>query len=628
MPLTASQIRQKYLDFFKNKDHAVIPSAPLVPENDPTTLFTTAGMQPMMPYLLGNKHPLGTRIVDIQKSFRAQDLEEVGDNRHTTFFEMLGNWSLGDYFKEQQLSWFFKFLVEEVGLAADRLYVTAFKGSSEFDIPRDNKAIEVWQQLFSEYEIEAPVIEDPAKQGLQNGRIFLYKWENWWSRAGGPNNMPVGEPGGSDSEVFFDFGPELKLHENSEFADQPCHLNCNCGRFLEIGNSVFMQYQKTAEGFKELPQKNIDFGGGLERIEAAVLDQSDVFKTSLFWPIVQKIETLSNKKYTAENHPNFRIITDHVKAVVMLIADGVKPSNKARGYVVRRLMRRAIRYGKLLDFNKPFLSELVDPVINLYQDHYQYLSTQREDIKAVIEEESSRFEKTLNRGLKEFETIFDKKQRLTGETAFHLYETYGFPLEMSTEEAQRLNIPIDDSLEQDFKAAKREHAQQSRSGAAKKFEGGLADKSDAAVKYHTATHLLHAALRQVLGEHVQQKGSNINAERLRFDFSHSDSLTDEQQEAVEKLMNEWIDQNLPVSKETMDKKEALRSGALSFFAERYPEKVTVYSIGANPPISRELCGGPHVSSTGEIGRLEIFKEKSAAAGVRRLYVRFVSEENQ
>ncbi len=627
MLLTAEQIRQKYLAFYKDKGHAVVPSASLVPENDPTTLFTTAGMQPMMPYLLGDQHPLGSRVVDVQKSFRAQDLEEVGDNRHTTFFEMLGNWSFGDYFMTQQLSWFFNFLVEEINLDPVRLYVTAFKGSDKYDIPRDLGAIKVWQELFSQHDIQASVVEDPQTQGLQAGRIFLYTWENWWSRAGEPKNMPPGEPGGPDSEVFYDFGPDLKLHENSEFADQPCHLNCNCGRFLEIGNSVFMKYQKTADGFKELPQKNIDFGGGLERILAANQQQLDIFKTSLFWPIIQEIKTISGQDYTTGNKLNFRVITDHIKATVMLIGDGVKPSNKDRGYVVRRLIRRAIRYGKLMDINQPFLHKLAAPVIDMYQDHYQYLESKRTEIISILEKESSKFEKTLNRGLKEFERIFDEKNRLTGQTAFHLYETYGFPIEMSVEEAKRFNIPIDTDLKQDFNQAQQKHAQQSRSGAAQKFEGGLADKSEDSVKYHTATHLLHAALRKVLGEHVQQKGSNISAERLRFDFSHPESLTQQQIKEVEELINQWIDQDLPVFKQIMDKQAAINSGALSFFAESYPNQVKVYIIGSGSPISKELCTGPHVSTTGEIGHLEIYKEKSAAAGIRRVYARLAELEN-
>lgn len=624
MPLTADQIRQRYLAFFKDKGHAVVPSASLVPENDPTTLFTTAGMQQLLPYLLGDQHPLGSRIVNVQKSFRAPDLEEVGDNRHTTFFEMLGNWSLGDYFTNQQLKWFFNFLVEEISLDPSRLYVTAFKGSDKYDIPRDEEAIEVWRQLFAEHNIQASVVEDPQTQGLQAappGRIFLYKWENWWSRAGEPDNMPTGEPGGPDSEVFYDFGPELKLHEKSEFAGQPCHLNCECGRFLEIGNSVFMKYQRTADGFKELPQKNIDFGGGLERILAASQHQLDIFKTSLFWPLIQQIESISSQEYAADNKPNFRIIADHVKAAVMLIADGVKPSNKDRGYMVRRLIRRAIRHGKLMDIDQPFLHELAGPVIDMYQDHYQYLKSKRTAITAVLEKESTKFEKTLNRGLKEFEQIFEQKKQLTGTTAFHLYETYGFPLEMSVEEAERLHVQIDPDLKLNFVKARQQHAQQSRAGAAQKFEGGLADSSQASIQYHTATHLLHAALRKVLGEHVQQKGSNISAKRLRFDFSHPESLTQQQLKQVEKLINQWIDQDLVVSKQIMSKQEALSSGALSFFAESYPDQVKVYIIGSNPPVSRELCGGPHVSSTGQIGHLEIYKEKSAAAGIRRVYLK-------
>ncbi len=624
MSLSADQLRQKYLDFFAEKDHAIVPSALLVPENDPTTLFTSAGMQSMMPYLLGQAHPQGKRIVNSQKCFRAQDLDEVGDNRHTTFFEMLGNWSLGDYFKKKQLAWFFEFLTQEVGLDPKRLYVSVFAGDEKYDIGPDTEAVNIWQALFEKVGIKAAVVEDSAKKGLSSGRIFFYSSDkNWWSRAGEPDNMPVGEPGGPDSEVFYDFGPELKLHENSEFADQPCHINCDCGRFLEIGNSVFMQYQKTAHGFKELPQKNIDFGGGLERILAAAHDQPDVFRTELFWPILQKIEQATGKKYQADTQTNFRIIADHVKASVMLIGDGVKPSNKERGYVVRRLLRRAIRYSKLINVEQLFLDQLVEPVISLYQEVYPELHDQQQKIKQLIQQESTKFEKTLNRGLKEFDQLLAQKQQLTGELAFKLYETYGFPLEMSLEEAQRQKISVAQNLESEFKQAQKKHAQDSRAGAQQKFEGGLADQSQITTAYHTATHLLHAALRQVLGDHVQQKGSNITHKRLRFDFSHPQALSEQELKAVELLINDWIEQDLLIKKQQMSKQQALDSGAAAFFPERYPNQVTVYQIGQDPVISRELCGGPHVHRTSEIGQIEIFKEKSASAGVRRIYARRV-----
>ncbi len=620
MSISGNHIRQEYLDFFQKNDHAIVPSGLLVPENDPTTLFTTAGMQWMLPYLLGNEHPQGNRISNSQKCLRAADIDEVGDNRHTTFFEMLGNWSLGDYFRQEQLSWVYDFLTKKVGLDPHRLYVTAFISSDKFQIPRDEDTIKIWQNLFSKDGVEAQVVTDPMQQGV-HGRIFLYRWENWWSRAGEPDNMPVGEPGGPDSEVFYDFGSEFHFHENSSYADQPCHVNCDCGRFLEIGNSVFMQYQKTKTGFKELPQKNIDFGGGLERITAAANNEPDVFKTDLFWPIIERLSGLTGLDYRAHQE-NFRVITDHIKASVMLIADGAQPSNKDQGYMVRRLLRRAIRFGKLMGVEQSFLSDLVQPVVAIYRGHYSYLKNKQESITRIVAKESKKFEKTLNRGLKKFDDLLSQKEKLTGQIAFDLYQTYGFPLEMSIEEAQRQNISLDSQLRSDFKQAQEEHARQSRSGAAGKFKGGLADESNITTQYHTVTHLLHAALRKVLGDHVQQKGSNINAQRLRFDFSHPQAVDDKQIQELQQLINDWIQEDLLVSKSIMSKEEALQSGALAFFSGKYPDEVSVYTIGDKEDwVSKELCGGPHVKRTSEIQPIEIYKEKSASSGVRRIYAR-------
>ena len=624
MILTAHQLRQKYLNFFEKRGHVIVPSSLLVPDNDPTTLFTTAGMQPMMPYLLGAKHPQGNRIVDSQKCFRAQDLEEVGDNRHTTFFEMLGNWSLGDYFKQAQLTWFFKFLTDEVGLDPHRLYVTVFAGSEKYEIEADQEAISIWQQLFADSGIDAPVIANPETAGLANGRIFLYPAKkNWWSRTGGPDKMPVGELGGPDSEIFYDFGPELGLHEGSPFAHQQCHVNCDCGRFLEIGNSVFMQYQRTETGFKELPQKNIDFGGGLERILAASQQQIDIFKTELFVPLIDQISAITSLNYDGQHQSNFRIIADHAKAAVMLIADGVNPANKDQGYMVRRLIRRAIRYGKLMGANQELVPSLVKPVINIYADHYTDLPAKETKIAEIIAQESEKFEHTIDRGLREFKQVVSRQTTLTGDTAFQLYQTYGFPLEMSMEEAQRHQLQIDDNILSDFNQAKQAHSIHSRTGAEQKFKGGLADHSAVTTAYHTATHLIHAALRQVLGTAVQQKGSNINDQRLRFDFTHPRAVTPEEIKQISQLVNSWIKQDLPVVKLSMTKDKALAFGALAFFAERYPDEVAVYVIGKTEDsfISKELCGGPHVNSTAKIGQIEIFKEKSAAAGVRRVYAR-------
>jgi alanyl-tRNA synthetase len=626
MKLNADQLRQKYLGYLKERDHTIVPSKSLVPENDPTTLFTTAGMQWMLPYLLGQKHPMGTRIANSQKCLRAEDIEEVGDNRHTTFFEMLGNWSFGDYFRREQLSWFFHFLVDEVGLDPQRLYVTAFKGDEEFGIPRDQASIKIWQDLFAEYDIEAKVVADPEQAGMADGRIFLYKWENWWSRAGEPANMPVGEPGGPDSEVFYDFGSTSgkNLHQNSIYSKQPCHLNCDCGRFLEIGNSVFMQFKKTQHGFEPLTQKNIDFGGGLERILAAAYEEIDIFKTPLFLPLINKISEISQTEYKGENVENFRIIADHIKAAVMLIADDVEPNNKEQGYMVRRLLRRGIRYGKLLGIQDSFLSELVEPVAEIYGQTYFELRKQKDQIRQVVAKEEKKFESTLDRGLREFDQAIEDRQKLTGGLAFKLYETYGFPLEMSVEEAERRDLEIDQDLKQDFAKAKKEHKEQSRAGAEKKFSGGLADKSRQTTKYHTTTHLILAALQEVLGDHVHQEGSNITQERLRFDFSHPKALTDDQISQVETLVNGWIKQELSVEKEIMDKKEALKTGASQIPGANYPDRVSIYSIvseNGQSQISKEFCGGPHVESTAQLSPIEIYKEKSAAAGVRRIYAR-------
>jgi alanyl-tRNA synthetase len=618
--MKASELRHKYLDFCKKTGHTIFPSSPLVPENDPTTLFTGSGMQPMITYLLGAKHPKGTRIADSQKCFRSQDIEEVGDNRHTTFFEMLGNWSLGDYFKEEQLAWYFEFLTEELGLDPKKLFVSVYEGNSELGIPKDNEAIAIWKKLFSEKGIEAKVVDNAQAVGMLDGKIFTYGDSNWWSRAGAPGNMPVGEPGGPDSEVFYDFG-DTSVHENSEWKDEVCHINCDCGRFLEIGNSVFMQYIKTEKGFESLPQKNIDFGGGLERSLAAVNGDPDVFATDLFMPTIEILEKISGKKYSDEPLA-FRVVADHMKAAVMLIADGVFPSNKDQGYFVRRLLRRVIRYGMKLGIEKMFLTELVPGVVETYKDAYPQVIEKRNLITESIQQEEKKFLRTLEKGLKEFEKSTQDSKKLTAELAFALFETYGFPLELSLEEAKTRDFDIEKEVESSFQRIKQEHADRSRTASAGKFKGGLQDHSEVTVKYHTATHLIHAALRKILGESVSQKGSNINGDRLRFDFSHSTAVTKEELKQVEDQVNDWIKQDYEVSKKTMQKQAALDDGALAFFVEKYPDEVSVYSIGNDDnTISKEFCGGPHVNHIGEIGEIEIFKEQSASAGVRRIYAR-------
>lgn len=620
---THSTLRTAYLEFFEKVGHAIIPSSPLVPENDPTTLFTGSGMQPMVPYLLGQKHPLGTRIADSQRCFRSQDIEEVGDNRHTTFFEMLGNWSLGDYFKQEQLTWIFTFLTEVVQLDPKRLFVTVFAGNQSIHIQADDEAVAIWQQLFASKGIIAKTAKDAEKNGMQDARIFFYdEKKNWWSRAGEPAKMPAGEPGGPDSEVFFDFGAELKLHEQSAYATEPCHVNCDCGRFLEIGNSVFMQYQKQDDGsFVPLPQKNVDFGGGLERMLAACNRDPDVFKTSFFTPILKKIETLSGATYGSDEVTtrSMRIVADHVRAGVMLAADGVLPSNKEQGYFSRRLLRRALRYGDMLGMTGDWLAQLVAPVTQVYTDAYPHVISQQGEIETCFRQETAKFQSALKKGLK----YLSSQSTIDERTAFFVYETHGFPFELTAEIASEQGVVLNEEL---FQQERKAHADISRTASVGKFKGGLQDQSETTVKYHTATHLLHAALRNILGTHIQQKGSNITADRLRFDFSHSQPLSLEQQLAVVDQVNNWIKQDLPVTREELAKDEAIAAGALAFFGQKYPNQVSVYTIGLDPTsnwVSKELCGGPHVSRTGEIGAVRIFKEQSVAAGVRRVYVKLV-----
>lgn len=616
--MTLDELRSKYLRFFEKHEHAVIPSSPLVPENDPTTLFTSSGMQPLVPYFLGQTHPAGKRLANSQKCFRSQDIEEVGDNRHTTFFEMLGNWSLGDYFKDEQLSWIFEFLTEKVGLDPKRLYVTVFSGN--IDVPRDKESIAIWQKLFAEKEIDAKVVDASDHGGMQEGRIFPYgDKKNWWSRSGTPDLMPPGEPGGPDSEIFFDFGAERKLHENSPFKDQFCHVNCDCGRFMEIGNSVFMQYQKQENGsFKELPQKNVDFGGGLERVLAAVNDDPDVFQTSAFQSILVELERISGKRYgvDANSMRSFRVIADHIKAAAMLGSDGIFPSNKAQGYFVRRLIRRAIRHGQMIGITEDFLPAVASAVTKIYGKHYTNIKLEEDKIMEALRIEETKFRKTLAKGLREIEKV----AKLNGAVAFSLYETYGFPLEL-TEEIARERGQAVDKLE--FINEFNKHKELSRTASSGMFKGGLADRSEVTTKYHTATHLLQAALRKVLGNHVEQKGSNITAERMRFDFSYPRALSEAEKKEVEKHINDWIAADLPVTVQTMKKQAALNSGAIAFFVEKYPEEVTVYTVGKDPEkdwISRELCGGPHVLHTGVIGPVKITKEQAVSSGTRRIYL--------
>ncbi len=610
-------LRQKYLDFFKERGHVIVPSASILPENDPSTLFTGSGMQPMVPYLLGEKHPEGACIVNSQKCFRAGDIEDVGDNRHTTFFEMLGNWSLGDYFKSEQIDWIYDFLTNDLKLDPKRLYISVYRGNEKYNIPQDDEAVQMWQKKFAKDRLEAKTVYDAGVKGIQDGRIFYYdEKENWWSRVGVPERMPNGEIGGPDSEMFWDFGEDLGLHEKSEWKSQPCHPACDCGRFLEIGNNVFMQYQKTELGFKELDNKNIDFGGGLERLAVAVDDNPDIFLGDVFKSLRDKIEEISGKIY-GENETEtkaFRVIMDHLRGAVFLIADGAIPANKDQGYFTRRLIRRAVRFAHILGVDTGFAGEVAKIVIDDYKSHYEYLLTKQDLIVSEMSKEEEKFRKTLKKGEKQI-----TGEEINGKMAFDLFQTYGYPKEMTEEIAEERGIKLSSDFDREFKVAMEEHQNLSRTASAGKFKGGLADSSEETTKLHTVAHLFLESLRRVLGSHVQQKGSNITAKRLRFDFSHGEKLTDEQKQEVEQLVNEVIAKDLPVHFEEMPLSDAKNMGATGVFDNKYGEKVKVYFVGTSDDnFSKEICGGPHVERTGGMGVFKIKKEKSSGAGVRRI----------
>lgn len=631
--MNADDIRKKYLDFMRAQGHVVIPRASIVPDGDPTTLFTGSGMQPMVPYLLGEPHPEGTRLVDSQTCIRVQDIDEVGDNSHTTFFEMLGNWSLGDYFKKEQIRWFWEFLTVELKLDPNKLYVTAFIGDESLGIPRDEEAAKIWQELFEAAGVEAKIVEvgsseDGDRHGMQGGRIFYYDAkENWWSRAGVPANMPLGEPGGPDSEVFYDFGDEY--HDNSFGKPHPAS---DSPRFMEIGNNVFMQYIKTESGFEPLRHQNIDFGGGLERLAAAANGHPDVYRTSILWPIIEQLSTISCLPYEG-NDTAMRVIADHVRGATFMAVDGIRPSNTAQGYVLRRLVRRAIRRGLELGVESGLMAAVIPTVIDIYKEAYPEVVEQASNVLDALRTEEEQFRKTLERGLREFEkrtSELDFSQRppvatgkripLTGKLIFQLSDTYGFPAEMSLEEAEQEGVPIADNWQQEYDRLLDEQKERSRTATAGQFKGGLADHSAKTVQYHTATHLMYRALRNVLGDHVMQRGSNITPERLRFDFSHQDKMTPEEIAQVEKIVNDVIARDLPVSFVEMQKDAAFEAGALGAFGEKYPDIVKVYTVGDNDGdwYSREICGGPHVPRTGELGHFRILKEESSSAGVRRI----------
>ncbi len=621
--MNAQQIRNHYLTFFAEKQHEIIKRAPLVLHNDPTTLFTGSGMQPLLPYLLGQPHPKGVRLVDSQTCLRAQDIEDVGDNRHTTFFEMLGNWSMGDYFKEQQIRWFFEFLTDIVGLDPSKIYVTAFIGDEKHGIPRDDEAAQIWQKIFAEKGIDAKIVEvgsqkDGDERGINEGeRIFFYDdGENWWSRGGGLDKTPIGDPCGPDSEVFYDFG-----EQNQDPSYGKSHPASDGGRFMEIGNQVFMQYRRLEDGsFEPLEKKNVDFGGGLERIAAAQMDSPDVFRISLLWPIVQKLEELSGKKYDSNTNA-MRVIADHLRAAAFLAVDGVVPSNKEQGYVMRRLLRRAIRFAFDLGLEQNFFEEIVPVVADLYADDYPEVAEQRDAIIATLAKEEKVFRQTLRKGLKQLEKF--AADGLTGVELFMLYDTYGFPVELSTEEAYKQDIKLSENWRKEFEDNMTEQRVRSQTAAKGTFKGGLGGSTMEHRKLHTANHLMYAALKQVVGEHVTQHGSNITEERLRFDFNNDGKVPRERLDEVERLVNQWIEWDLPVSFKEYPTEEAFTMGAIGAFGDRYGDVVKVYQMGeGDHRVSFEICGGPHADRTGQLAeggkKFVITKEEASSAGIRRV----------
>lgn len=620
--MNTQQIRQAYLEYFSKRNHVVIKRAPLILHDDPTTLFTGSGMQPLLPYLLGEKHPKGTKLVDSQTCFRGNDLEDVGDNRHTTFFEMLGNWSMGEYFKKEQIRWFFEFLVKVVGLDPNKIYVTCFIGNEKYSIPRDDEAALIWQELFKEVGIDAKIVElgsaeNGDEKGMQGGRIFFYDDnENWWSRGGGLDKTPIGDPCGPDSEVFYDFG-----EANHDSSYGMAHPASDSGRFMEIGNQVFMQYRREEDGsFSPLKQKNVDFGGGLERIAAAKLDTPDVFKNSLFLPIIEKLETLSGKKYES-NLVSMRVIADHLRAAVFLGVDGATPSNKEQGYVMRRLIRRAVRYAFDLGIEQNFLEEIVPVIASMYREDYPEVKENESEVIRVLVKEEKVFRQTLRKGLRELEKL--SKDKITGKEIFTLYDTYGFPAELSVEEVFKREYDLEENWRDTFDREMALQKERSKTAAKGVFKGGLAGHDPIHIKYHTLTHMMYQAIRMVLSTDIMQHGSNITAERLRFDFNYPRKVTKEELDEIERIVNEKVKEDLPVSFKEYDTKEAFKLGAIGAFGDRYGDTVKVYQIGPDDNrFSFEICGGPHVSHTGEIAEggkiFKIKKEGSSSAGIRRI----------
>ncbi len=630
--MTAQEIRRAYLDFYRQRGHNVVARAPIVLKDDPTTLFTGSGMQPIIPYLLGEPHPGGLRITNSQTCLRAQDIEDIGDNRHTTFFEMLGNWSFGDYFKKQQIEWMWEFLHDVVGLDMSKVYVTCFIGANEYSIPKDTEAAEVWAGLFdsaglSTGQADIGSEEDGYKRGMKIGeRIFYYDGsKNWWSRNGDPEHTPVGDPCGPDSEMFYDFGTS----HNTDFGEK-CHPNCDCGRFMEIGNNVFMAYKKVSEGeFEPLEKPNIDHGSGLERIAAAKLNNPDVFKISVMWPIIETLQKLSGKNYESHTE-SMRVIADHLRAAFFMAVDGAIPSNKREGYVMRRLLRRAILQAFNLGIEQNFLPEVVPVITGLFADDYQEVAESSDSVLAVLVKEEKAFKQTLRKGLKFLLEKSKERDGVTiksGEDMFVAYDTHGYPVELAAEVISRLEtIELAPDWKDVFDKKMNEQKERSRTATKGTFKGGLGGQTLQHKKYHTATHLMYQALRNVLGDHVVQHGSNITEERLRFDFSHPEKMTATQIEEVEKIVNEQIGKDLSVSwKEYPTDVARNEKGALGQFGDRYGDTVKVYAMiaeGEEKPFSFEICGGPHVDHTLQLfeddKKFKIQKEQSSSAGIRRI----------
>lgn len=616
--MKAFDIYTKYIAFYEKNGHKRIANAPLVPQNDPTTLFTSSGMQPLVPYLLGEPHPLGTRLVNVQNVFRAVDIDEVGDDRHTTFFRMMGNWSLGDYFKKEQLPWFFTFLTDKkdgLGIDPHRLFVTVFAGNT--DIDKDTESIQLWKELFKKAGISAK----------EDERIFLYDVEkNWWSRAGVPEKMPPGEPGGPDSEVFYDFGAENKIHENSIFKDEPCHVNCDCGRYWEIGNSVFMQYIKQQDGtFNNLPKQNVDFGGGLERLLGAVENQRDMFQTSLFAPTIHSIETQTQTPYE-QNKKAMQIIADHLGGSVFIISAGITPANKDQGYILRRLIRRA--YDNFSQMEGTDITPVVQTIITQYKDTDPELREKTQHIIDVITAEVKKYSVALTKARGYIEKKYSGKttgdelmgtKEITPEDVFYLYASHG----LSPAQIENLGYTFD---RQAFAVRMEAHQKLSKKGAGQKFKGGLADHKERTIMGHTATHLMQRALRDMFGTQLHQTGSNITTERIRFDFNHDEKLTEEEITQLEDTVNQKIKENLPVHFEMLPTKKGHEIGAIGLFADTYAETSKIYFIGGDSSnfkasYSIEFCGGPHVDFTSKLKSFKIIKQENIGNKQRRLYAR-------